>query len=437
MAEAPGVDEPVGLERELAEIEAFLDAAANEPRSLLLEGEPGIGKTTLWRAGLEKAHVRDFRVLAARPAEAEAELSFCGLGDLLRGTNDEIGALPAPQRRALRVALLLEGARGHSPDVRAIGVAMLALLDLFARSSSVLVAVDDVQWLDAPSAAVLGFVLRRLASPRVSFLGAARPGGGLEVEASHRIDVGPIETEPLHAIVRNSMTTRPPRSLLRRVQAVSGGNPFYALEIARALDRLPHELEASEPLPIPSDLQSLVRQRLRGVPPETGQALLAAAALARPTTYLVEAAVDVAAEAWAPALEAGIVLIDRGSIRFTHPLLASAIYADADAATLRGIHGRLAEVVTDTEERALHLAAATQAPDQSVAEALEEAAAAAFERGATENAAHLIERALRFTPREPAETQRARFVTAAEYLARAGARRRARELVAAAYGSCA
>src|SRR6266536_4510870 len=167
---------PIGRERELEELDAFLDAAPKAPRALLLKGEPGIGKTTLWRAAVEAARERGFRVLTARPAEAEASLSFAALGDLLADTTDTIGALPEPQRRALRVALLLEKQEGGvATDSRTLSVALLGLLHRLAEDTAVLVAVDDVQWLDPPTAGALTFALRRLSAEPVSFLGAARP----------------------------------------------------------------------------------------------------------------------------------------------------------------------------------------------------------------------------------------------------------------------
>ena len=116
MREGVNAARVVGRAEELIRIEAFLDSAGLASSALVLEGEPGIGKTVLWRTGVESARRRDWRVLVTRPGEAESGLSFAALGDLLAGFEDDISALPEPQRRALRVAMLLEDPKGLPPD---------------------------------------------------------------------------------------------------------------------------------------------------------------------------------------------------------------------------------------------------------------------------------------------------------------------------------
>ena len=141
--------EIIGREEELAELREFLDAVGRVPAAFLMEGDPGIGKTVLWRAGVELARARDLRVLTAIPATAETRLAFAALADLLGPVlGDVLTNLPAPQRRALEVALLLEDAEGPPPDHRAVAFAFLGALRALAREGPVVVAVDDVQWLD-------------------------------------------------------------------------------------------------------------------------------------------------------------------------------------------------------------------------------------------------------------------------------------------------
>jgi predicted ATPase len=165
----------VGREEELELLRGFLADTAEGPLALLLEGEPGIGKTTLWAAAVADARERSYRVLACRPAGAEVQLSFAALSDLLEDVLEEtLPELPTPQRRALEVALLLEEARGPPPDQRAIALAFLGVLRLLARSGPILIAVDDTQWLDKPTAAVLAFALRRLGSEPIALLAAVR-----------------------------------------------------------------------------------------------------------------------------------------------------------------------------------------------------------------------------------------------------------------------
>ena len=146
----------IGRDRELDEIRSFLDLEGGVAGVLLIQGEAGIGKTTLWQAGVEAARERSFRVLSASPSAAETGMSFAALADLLGGVADEVlAALPAPQRRALEVALLLREAEGSAPDQRAVAAAVLSVLRTLSLADRVLLAVDDVQWLDAASAATL------------------------------------------------------------------------------------------------------------------------------------------------------------------------------------------------------------------------------------------------------------------------------------------
>jgi predicted ATPase len=159
----------------LGPLSAFLDADANSGRVLLLTGEPGIGKTTLWEHGVRAARERGFRVLAARASPSETRLAFAALGDLLGGIMDEfVGALPPPQRRAFEVALALAEAGDSPPDPRTIAVAVLSSLRAASQARPLLVAVDDVQWLDEASESALAFALRRLVEDRVTFLLAQR-----------------------------------------------------------------------------------------------------------------------------------------------------------------------------------------------------------------------------------------------------------------------
>jgi predicted ATPase len=147
---AVSVPEIVGRDQELASTAAFLDG--DLPSALVVAGEAGIGKTTVWRAALEQARARDVRVLVCRPAESEARLSFAGLSDLLEPVLDQrFEALPAVQRRALEAALLLSEGEGPPPDQRTISTACLGVFRRLAEEGPLLLAVDDVQWLDPPT----------------------------------------------------------------------------------------------------------------------------------------------------------------------------------------------------------------------------------------------------------------------------------------------
>ena len=183
----------IGRDVELAAIEALLDRRRGL-QGLVLVGEPGVGKTRLWLAGVEAALARDARVLATRPTGADAEFGFAALADLLDGVVDELlPALPAPQRRALGVALAREDAGPRGPDDRAVAAAVLGALRLLARDTQVVVAADDLQWLDAASARVLEFALRRLTEEDVVVIATLR------THEQPAVDLGAVARRPADA----------------------------------------------------------------------------------------------------------------------------------------------------------------------------------------------------------------------------------------------
>ena len=383
-------DAVVGRDDERAAIDAFLAADAPEPHVLLLEGEAGIGKTTLWRGGVESAARLGYRVLRAQPAESERRLSYAALADLIGTTYDDVrDELPEPQRDAFAAALLRSSGTANA---RTIGTALVSMLGALARDTPVLVAVDDAQWLDRASALGLEFAARRLPTG-VRLLLARRPEGApLDVGAATRVELGPLSLAALHHVIRATVGSAPPRPTLVRIAETAGGNPFFALEIARTLDAAG---EQGGPLPVPSSLQALVAGRIKALSPAALEAALVAAALSRPTVQSVGASPEALEEAEA----AGVLVVERDRIRFTHPLLASVVYGEARGARRLELHRRLADLVADPEERAQHLALCTTQPDEATAAEVEQAAAGAARRGAQDAAADLYRAADRLTPR--------------------------------------
>ena len=156
----------------------------------------------------------------------------------------------------------------------------------------------------------------------------------------------------LHELLRDRLGVELPRPQLAHLHAVSGGNPFFALELARAPDGR-----------VPETLRDLLGGRVASLPDGTTDVLLLAAALARPTEALVSAAHGEPDVARAALEAAGDVLVaDDERLRFAHPLLASLCYDRAPPSRRREAHRRLADVVADLEERARHLALATTEP---------------------------------------------------------------------------
>lgn len=366
------VSSVIGRDDALGAIREFLGAVECGPAALVLSGEAGIGKTVLWEEGLAMADVGCGRVLSCRGIGAEAALSFSGLSDLLSTVMSEVSDSLLPvRRRALEVALLLADPEEAGPDARAIGVAFLDVLRRLAESGSVLVAVDDLQWLDGASAAALALALRRVGAERIGFLATVREAPDVAVPFElervfpqgrlRRERIGPLEVASLHHLIRGRLGLALSRPAIGRVAEASGGNPFFALELARAFGRTGVELESQQPVPIPGSLSTLLGARVDRLPAHVRQVLLVVALAGRPTAELVASAHgdrDEALAALELAAGEGVVALEGSRVRFGHPLFASVCHDQAPIWRRQAVHRALAEVVGDPEERARHLALA-------------------------------------------------------------------------------
>jgi AAA ATPase domain len=288
--------ELIGREGARAELERLLEPGG-PARALVVTGEAGIGKTEVWRAGVEAAREGGWRVLVATPAEAEARFSFAALGDLLAGTVDEaLSALPRPQRRALEVALLLREPDGAGPDHHAVALAFLGALRSAAATQRLVLAIDDVQWLDAPTASLVGFALRRLEDEPIRTLLTARSGHPwpdalrLRPDRVARVELGPLSLGAIHRMLGVHLGEPLQRALLRRIHERAHGNPLHALELARALERGESIAAAPDAFVAPRDLAELVSQRLRDLEPSVRQTLLHLASSPRPSLDVARAA---------------------------------------------------------------------------------------------------------------------------------------------------
>ncbi|HEX5149376.1 MAG TPA: AAA family ATPase, partial [Candidatus Limnocylindrales bacterium] len=439
----------IGREAERERIIAFLDQRDVLPATLIIEGEAGAGKTTLWRDGIASAREAGYRVLTCRPAGAEVQLSFASLSDLLTGELDEvIATLPPPQRRALEVALLLRDDAGRAPDQRAIAAGVVGVLRALTRDAPVLVAIDDAQWLDAPTVAVLEYALRRVGDAPVAALAAIRTGDastaatGRRIDLAHAVD-GPVEQLPLGPLSLGAMQrlilTRTGlafnRPILKRIHETSGGNPFYALELAGALERGVEGWSPGEPLPLSLGLHELLADRHAGLGSHTRDALFVAAAASHPTLELVGAVIGAdGGDALQPAVEASIVRIQSGRVSFRHPLLAASIYATTAPNRREHWHAKLATTVTEAEAQARHLALSRGKPDVEVADSLFEAARSARLQGALPTAAELFAEAITWLPPSATARRATWAVEAAPTLRSAGDSRQARLLLESAIG---
>jgi DNA-binding CsgD family transcriptional regulator len=384
-------------------IAGFLASAATAPSALLIEGEPGIGKTTLWLAAQEQARDEGFRVLSARAAAAESVLAYTALADLLDGVPASAWAeLPEPQRLAVD-QVLMQADNGSSTDQRAVAAAFLSVVEHLTDQGPLLVAIDDLQWIDPSSMHVVAFAARRLSGP-VGILGSVRTDAGTGAggawlqmprpDAVNRIRLHPLDIHDLHAAVSARLRRPFSRPTMGRIHEVSGGNPFYAIELARAITERAPGVGTS----LPRSLADVVRARIGGLDPDVHDALLAASCMASPTVELVSSATisddDRLVELLENAESEGIIAIDGNRIHFAHPLLARGVYTEAAPSQRRTMHRRLADIVDEPELRARHLALAATSGDHVTLRALDEAAESARTRGAPAAAAELMDLAI-------------------------------------------
>ena len=411
----------IGRDVELERVGRALDTArAGGSAALVLTGQPGIGKTALLLAALERAE--GMTVLSVRGLEAEAHQPFAGLAELCRPVVSLRDRLPAAQAAALAGALQLEPA---APQARlAIGAALLGLLSLAAEERPVVCMVDDLQWLDEPSLEALRFATRRLGAEGVAVLLSQRPVPGELVPGVETLQVRSLSADCAQELLDASRDQPVPEHVARRVLETAAGNPLALREIPALLshDELEGRAPIEGPLPPGSTLERVLARRLEVLEDETRRALLVAAAAEVRRGDLVLRALTAAGldvGALEPAEAAGIVTLGPGEVAFRHPLLRAAAYHGGSVVERRAAHRAVAQALPeDDPQRAWQLAAGTGRPDESVAAALEGVALQARARTGFAPAAHAHLRAAELSP-NPVERAR-RLVEAARDLLPAG-----------------
>ena len=398
-------------------------ARSGTTRAVVLAGAPGIGKTALWEAGIEVAREQGLRVLATRATSAEAKLENAALIDLLDGVDaDELAKLPPPQRHALEVALLRAEHTGVPLDPGAIAVGLLNLLRSLASTTPLLVAIDDVPWLDQSSADALVFAARRLQREPVRLLLARRPGSPTTLERAldqtrlHRHDVPPLSVGAVRRLLSDELGLSLPRRLLRRLFESAEGNPLFALELGRTLVGRPLP-GIGEDIPFPDSLDDVLGSRIAELSAGARRALLAVALSPDVRTSQLESLLG--PDALGAALDAGVVTVEGDRVRPAHPLFGAAAVRRSRPHERGQLHRELASAVADEGRRARHLALASAAEDPDLAGVVAAAAEGAAARGARHEAVELSEHALRLTPAEAPERSE-RLLAFAEQLAKAG-----------------
>ena len=347
-------------------------------------------------------------MLVTRPAEAELPLGYAGLGDLLE---EEAAALlellPEPLARGLAAALLLQDAAEPAEPVVVVRAVRAALLELASRAP-VVVAIDDLQWLDRGSARALAFAVRRLEGSPVGILAALRDGhadplGLVEAFGERTVELR-LEGLTLGAsgrLLRSRIDGQLPRRAVVAAHERAAGNPFITLELARV----------GEATRLPASLREIVERRLAAAPDDVMPAIELAAVLGPAPVGAFDDGASLDA-----AIEAGLVVEEHGEVRFAHPLLAAGAYEGIPPARRRRLHLQAAERSESLEVRARHLALAAEVADAGVSALLEDAARAARARGAPEAAAELAAESRRLTPPEDVEALARRMLDESDYL---------------------
>jgi DNA-binding CsgD family transcriptional regulator len=385
----------VGRDSERRLIESLLaDARAGRSAALVVRGVAGIGKTALLEeiAGRSGAHV-----LGCVGVQSEHDLPFAGLQRLLSPAADIIDRLPELQAAALRSAfgISLERVEGRL----VLGLATLNLLAETADDPPLLCLIDDLQWLDGPSAQALLFAARRLGEEGIVMVFAVRddPLDWYEVPEIAQLTLEPLADDDARDLIAvrdaSGVTATAADALLRE----AAGNPLALME-------LPLGTVARGA----SGVEAAFRARLLGLPAGTRRLLLVAASAQsdEAQTWIdIGRLAGVSPDALAPAVAAGLVG-DVDVVLFRHPLVRSATYNAASAAERREAHRLLAESSTDELARASHRAAAAAAPDELTARELESAASAATHRGGFASAATAFARAATLSGTNEARVRR-------------------------------
>jgi DNA-binding CsgD family transcriptional regulator len=403
----------LGREAECARLEALL-AGVRQGRSgaLVIRGEPGVGKSALLRFAVERA--TGLAVLSAAPVQAESELAFSGLADLLRPVSSLLSAIPRAQAAALAGALAI--AAPVAGDRFAICAASLSLLAAAAEQRPLLAIVDDLHWLDAASAEALLFAARRLHAEGIGLLFGLREEEGTWLDLSGIADlrlVG-IDRASSASLVAETSARPPVPGVADALHVATDGNPLALIEIAGLLtdDQLAGRDSLPDPLPVGPGLERAFRWQIERLSDRSRQALLVAAAYDSQEMDTIAQALEVLdgdPAAFGAAEDARLVRIKDGRIQFRHPLLRSAIYNLARPAERRAAHAALGEALARqgaTNRCAWHRAAATLGPDEDIARALEEAGMTAQMRSGYAAAAKAFERAGQLSPSVEARSRR-------------------------------
>src|SRR4051794_32254462 len=414
----------VGRAGERRRLDRLLEDVRGEQSAVLVvRGETGVGKTALLHYCAQQAS--GVRVARIAGVESEMELAFAGLHQLCAPMLDRAGALPAPQRAALGVAL--GRATGPAPDRFLVALAALSLLSEVATERPLLCLVDDAQWLDAASGQVLGFVARRLEAESVAIVfGVRDPADQRELAGVPQLTLEGLSEDDSRALLGTIIPGGLAERVRDRLVADTHGNPLALRELPRELTvtELPGVFAGRRGHALSGRIEETFLRRLRALPEDARLLMVVAAAEPVGDPLLVWRAAErlgIALQSATIAETDGLLVIGE-RVAFLHPLVRSAAYRSASPTELRAVHRALAEAIdgqVDADRRAWHLAAAAPGPDEGLASELERSAVRVQARGGLAAAAAFLQRSVALT-RQP-EQRAERGLAAAQANLAAGA----------------
>ncbi|MEU6753949.1 ATP-binding protein, partial [Spirillospora sp. NPDC046719] len=388
----------VGRARELARLRELLGAVGPGGQAVLIEGDAGIGKSTLVDAVVRLAADDGFQELRCTGVQSETTSGFAGLHELFHPVLDRLDALPPRQRRALETAL--GQADGPPPSRLVIGVAALGLLEEYTAERRAVVVVEDAQWLDTSTAETIAFVARRLSHSRLLLIVTMRTGtgeGAFEAPTDTaadpirslplpRLELGPLTDEESERLLGEQGALLDPRTR-RLILAEAVGNPLALTELAQVLagDEQPTGMMGTRWLPMSRRLERTFLVGAARLPERSRKMLLLIAAAPESSVrhlMTAAAAVGLDLDDLAPIERAGLATVAGDQVVLRHPLVRSAVYGAASFAERAAAHRTLAAADPNPDRAAWHTAAATPDRDETAAAALEAAATRARDRSA-------------------------------------------------------
>jgi hypothetical protein len=391
----------VGREPEVSVLQAVVEAGLVNGSTLLVIGEPGIGKSALLTVARAAAHEAGYTVLQAAGAESEMHLPFGGIHQAVARLTRHLPALPDMQRDALATALGLGG--GTNPDLFLIAEALFTLLLIERRDRPVIIVVDDVQWLDPQSHQILAFVAHRGAASGISVVGAIRPDhpGPFAQAGFPQLPLGGLDDDAADQILGMQADALSPANR-KRIRQVSQGNPLALWELPRSWgDGPPTD---GHPLAVSARLERAFAGRISELARETRDVLLIAAVGSSSdkdeilTALAAFGTPDHSYDVLGPAVVAGLLTDAGATVGFRHPLVRSAVLQLETVARRHSAHAALADVLTtDTYRRTWHRAWSIVGPDDDVAEALAATVPDSLRRGAVMSAVSSLERSAQLT----------------------------------------